>query len=197
MTRKNPLTLAVVDGDRIQVFERSWRTVVRDDLDQLVGLTYSWEGIWENQEEGEDLRREKRILRKLRHKKLRRKAESWLSSWQVTLSEILILKDDPVLSGSNLGGLRSGRDLVGLRERKITLPDLKALVNSASFKWPRQSNHQLERQDMVLNDEILHLIFRSNLYPLLSWNILCVLVSTSWWLRTIFSTQIKIDWSLG
>ena len=47
-----------------------------DDLDQLVGLTYSWEGIWENQEEGEDLRRERRILRRLRHKKLRRKAES-------------------------------------------------------------------------------------------------------------------------
>ena len=47
-----------------------------DDLDQLVGLTYSWEGIWENQEEGEDLRKEKRILWKLRHNKLRRKAES-------------------------------------------------------------------------------------------------------------------------
>ena len=47
-----------------------------DDLDQLVGLTYSWEGIWENQEEGEDLRRVKRILRKLRHKKLRGKAKS-------------------------------------------------------------------------------------------------------------------------
>ena len=88
----------------------------------------------------------------------------------MTLSEILILKDDPVLSGSNLGGLwwtlvvlgglRSGRDLGGLRENKKTLPNLKALVNSTSFKWPRHANHQLERQDMVLNDEILHLIFR-------------------------------------
>ena len=102
---KISLTLEVVDGDGCQVIERSWQTVVLDDLDQLVGLTYSWEGIWENQEEGEDLRREKRILRKLRHKKLRRKAESWLSSWQVTLSEILILKDDPVLSRRDLSGL--------------------------------------------------------------------------------------------
>ena len=100
----------------------------------------------------------------------------------------------------DLGGLislRSGRDLGGLRERKKTLPNLKALVNSTSFKWPRHANHQLERQDMVLNDEILHLIFRWDLYPLLSWNILCVLVSTSWWLGTIFSTQIKINWSFG
>ena len=60
----------------------------------------------------------------------------------------------------DLGGLRSGRDLGGLREKKKTLPNLKALVNSTSFKWPRHANHQLERQDMVLNDEILHLIFR-------------------------------------
>ena len=57
-------------------------------------------------------------------------------------------------------GLRSGRDLGGLMEKKKTLLDLKALVNSTSFKWPRHANHQLERQDMVLNDEILHLIFR-------------------------------------
>ena len=59
----------------------------------------------------------------------------------------------------DLGGLRSGRDLGGLREKKKTLSNLKALVNSTSFKWPRHANHQLERQDMVLNDEILHLIF--------------------------------------
>ena len=90
----------------------------------------------------------------------------------MTLSEILILKDDPVLSRRDLGGpwwtaiwegpwwTEIWEGLGGLKEKKKTLPYLKALVNSTSFKWPRHANHQLERQDMVLNDEILHLIFR-------------------------------------
>ena len=95
----------------------------------------------------------------------RRSSALWEQPWAlVDLGGLISLGGTLV----DFDGLRSGRGLGGLREKKKTLPNLKALVNSTSFKWPRHANHQLEREDMVLNDEILHLIFRSNLYPLLS-----------------------------